>query len=78
MGCRAIELSRNWVVAQMGCRANEMSRDWNVAQLGGRVIDAQIKCRSDGMSRWKIVAQMAFPPSVFRLTTYIFKAVNKT
>jgi len=43
MDCRAdgmsIEMSRNWVVAQMGCRATEMSRNWNVTQLGGRAIE---------------------------------------
>ena len=49
MGYRAVEMSRNWVVAQMGCRAIEMSRNWVVAQMG---------CRATGISRSWNVAQL--------------------
>jgi len=31
MGCRAIEKSRKWDIAQLKCRAIEMSRRWDVA-----------------------------------------------
>ena len=70
MGCRAIEKSRKWDVAQMGCRAVEKSRKWDVAQMESRAVEmsriwkvAQMGCRAIGMSRrWDIaqknVAQM--------------------
>jgi len=46
MGCRAIEKSRKWDVAQLKSRANGMSRNWEVAQVG---------CRADGISRnWNV------------------------
>jgi len=51
MGCRAIEKSRKWDVAQMGCRATGKSRRWDIAQL---------KCRATGLSRRWDVAQMGY------------------
>jgi len=40
MGCRAIEKSRKWDVAQLGSRAvGKMSRNWIVAQMGYRAIE---------------------------------------
>jgi len=55
MGYRAVEMSRNWIVAQMGCRADGISRNWNVAQMRYRAK----KCRANDVNplssalRWK-------------------------
>jgi len=70
MGCRAIEKSRKWDVAQLKSRANGMSRYREVVQMGYRAVEmsriwtvAQMGCRAIEMSRrWDIaqknVAQM--------------------
>ena len=51
MGCRAIENSRKWDIAQLKCRATGLSRRWDIAQL---------KWRASEKSRKWDVAQMRY------------------
>jgi len=75
MGCRVVEKSRRWDIAQLKCRATGLSRRWDVAQMGYRAIVMsrigkvrQMGCRAIEMSRrWDIAQKKCRANDVNRL-----------
>ena len=68
MGCRAIEKSRKWDVAQTGCRAVEKSRNWDVAQLGSRANGiSRKKCRTNDVNSLNLGSPSLMPLTSKRL-----------